>query len=309
MSNLTTLIPPQSFPHPATIPVPVVTTLSAIAHFSRFARLSPVGLMSSIVLDSTLNVAKLAYQYYQATQNADSKAEILAKNIAILRGWNPKLSSDNDNGNYRGQKSLDKKRKSHSKPGESLDKPRSFVYDKIRVVSHSLGCRHLLSALSILMSSEFLNSQTSETSSTLNYLPTSIHLCAAALTESDALPTLTKLCRHNVNVYIYFTEKDTVLSTMFRVMAKGEKAIGEVGLSEETVKYLQTLQTDSSEFHRARLPKLEGDFKNKKRKIKLVDVTGYFDRAIDKVHTGYANRFHRFAASDSYHIDHSHVQI
>ncbi len=82
-------------------------------------------------------------------------------------------------------------------------------HDVVRVVAHSLGCRHAIAAIS---------------SMTANERPDLLHLCAPAVREVDVQVHLRRLVRQHT--YVYYTARDTVLAVPFVVMASGS-ALGE----------------------------------------------------------------------------------
>jgi hypothetical protein len=84
-------------------------------------------------------------------------------------------------------------------------------YRRVRVVAHSLGCRHVIEAVSQLDVEE---------------RPHEIHLCAAACREADVSDKLAGLARERT--YLYFTDKDRLLELAFTPLARG-RALGAVG--------------------------------------------------------------------------------
>ena len=84
-------------------------------------------------------------------------------------------------------------------------------YRRVRVVAHSLGCRHVIEAVTQLGVSE---------------RPHEIHLCAAACREADVTDKLSALAREQT--YLYFTDKDRLLELAFTPLARG-RALGSVG--------------------------------------------------------------------------------
>lgn len=83
-----------------------------------------------------------------------------------------------------------------------------------QVVGHSLGARLLLTTLPLLSTERW---------------PAELHLCAAAATELQARPALERLACTNgaCQAYIYYSPRDEVLTTGFRLVAPhGAKAIG-----------------------------------------------------------------------------------
>jgi hypothetical protein len=84
-------------------------------------------------------------------------------------------------------------------------------YRRVRVVAHSLGCRHVIEAVTQIAVSE---------------RPHEIHLCAAACREADVADKLAALARERT--YLYFTEKDRLLELAFTPLARG-RALGVTG--------------------------------------------------------------------------------
>ncbi|MEE2664119.1 MAG: hypothetical protein VX681_08375 [Myxococcota bacterium] len=81
----------------------------------------------------------------------------------------------------------------------------------VRVVAHSLGCRHAIEAISALPASQ---------------RPDSVHLCAPACLEDTVAARLGSLARSRTT--LYFTPNDLVLRTGFALMAGGT-ALGASG--------------------------------------------------------------------------------
>ncbi|KAL1917224.1 uncharacterized protein VTP21DRAFT_4880 [Calcarisporiella thermophila] len=136
---------------------------------------SLASIAGALVVDVGLHAARLAFQYHQAQKESTERAEALALRLLRLRE----------------------------------------EYDKIRIVSHSLGCRHLVEALGHLSPKEW---------------PDSIHLCAPALAETE---TVSKLLRNpSADIRLYYTPQDWTLAVLFRAIV-GARAMGEVGLRED----------------------------------------------------------------------------
>ncbi|KAL7747512.1 hypothetical protein RI367_007104 [Sorochytrium milnesiophthora] len=171
--EITVYVKGTVFPHVSTVPVPVTTLLNGALMLLRATRVKPIGFVASLLVDTTLNASRLAYQYYTATQSADERSHHLANILANIR----------------------------------------TEYDHVRVVCHSLGTRHLVSALAQLSA---------------DALPNTVHMCASAVTESFVEPYFHRLAKDRV--YVYWTPKDTVLGVMFRAMSRGEAALGHVGV-------------------------------------------------------------------------------
>lgn len=83
---------------------------------------------------------------------------------------------------------------------------------RVRVVAHSLGCRHVIESSSQLTGSA---------------RPHEIHLCAPACLEEEVEDKLANLAQEDT--YLYYTPLDHVLDISFRAMAKG-RALGAAGV-------------------------------------------------------------------------------
>jgi hypothetical protein len=88
-------------------------------------------------------------------------------------------------------------------------------HERVRVIGHSLGCRQVIEASSLLLAAE---------------RPDEIHLFAPACLESEVGDKLEDLAREHA--YLYFTGLDHVLDISFRAMTQG-RAIGAVGLERD----------------------------------------------------------------------------
>lgn len=83
---------------------------------------------------------------------------------------------------------------------------------RVRVVAHSLGCRHVVEGIALLPDA---------------LRPAEVHLCAPACRESDVADKLAGLSREQT--WLYYTRKDRVLDLAFTPIARG-RALGYVGL-------------------------------------------------------------------------------
>lgn len=124
----------------------------------------PVFATRAVVEELTLLAGRLVFQYIVASRRAVERAERLAARLRRLRRR----------------------------------------YDRLRVVGHSLGCRHLVEAVALLDDEQ---------------RPDEIHLCAPAFRERDLADRLGALAREST--YVYYCERDLVLTTSFRAMALG----------------------------------------------------------------------------------------
>lgn len=90
-------------------------------------------------------------------------------------------------------------------------------HERVRVVAHSLGCRHVIEAVSVLEPSA---------------RPSEVHLCAPACSEADVELELENLARERT--HLYFTPADLVLRTGFKLLSgsglSGGDAIGASGI-------------------------------------------------------------------------------
>ena len=87
-------------------------------------------------------------------------------------------------------------------------------HKRVRVVAHSLGCRHVIEATAQLEPRE---------------RPHEIHLCAPACREEDVADKLSGLAREQT--FVYFTDKDRLLDWAFTPLARG-RALGFSGPRE-----------------------------------------------------------------------------
>ncbi|KAG0174369.1 hypothetical protein DFQ28_006649 [Apophysomyces sp. BC1034] len=206
----------------AQIPLPLATLGSAAYLVGRnFRRLShlrlptPASILGAVAVDVGLHAARLAYQFNTAKGESRERAEMLAWRL------------------------LDLRRK----------------HDKLRVVGHSLGCRHITEACGLMRHDE---------------RPDAVHLCAPAMVASDILPHVTQgtggLGRESTA--IYYSPKDITLGIFLRTILMGEHAIGEVGVPGEAKLDPSVVIIDASK-----------------------SLGGYYVGA----HTDYADKFHFFA--------------
>ncbi|KAJ3358879.1 hypothetical protein GGF32_009890 [Allomyces javanicus] len=274
------------FPHISTVPVPVATLGTVAARLLSLRKLTPVGLATSLAVDAALNLGKLAVQFAGAAQRSADGAPHLAETLLNLRR----------------------------------------EYDHVRVVAHSLGCRHLCHALALLDP---------------NDRPDTVHFCAPAMTnavfrraherggfEPDAesnpndarqwgdlhadpplLPPVIPLARRAE--YVYWTPHDVVLGTLFRAANVGSAALGHVGIvppipdppltPAQVVRHADGSQVVARPHVGANDDVMHGGmvahpWVRAPLKIEAVDVSDFFGRSpVRAVHTGYAAGFHFFA--------------
>lgn len=86
-----------------------------------------------------------------------------------------------------------------------------------RVAAHSLGCRLVVDAMPMLPPS---------------HRPAEVHLCAAAVRVSHALPKLDQLVAPQGRLFHYYSSADEALSTGFLLASGGEPALGSAPLPE-----------------------------------------------------------------------------
>ncbi|CAO3591631.1 unnamed protein product [Absidia cylindrospora] len=178
---------------------------------------SPLSIMGALAIDAGLHAGRLAYQFNVATKESEERAETLAWQLLELR------------------------RK----------------HDYLRVVGHSLGCRHIVEACGLMQQNE---------------RPDSIHLCAPAFIKQDILSWVEKGSGGlgKEQTVIYYSHKDLTLGILLRTLLGGAQAVGEIGLLDGPA-----------------APSLDPT-------VKLVDASrslgGYYIGA----HTDYADKFHYF---------------
>ena len=110
---------------------------------------------------------------------------------------------------------------------------------RVRVVAHSLGCRHVIEAVSQLEPAR---------------RPHEIHLCAPACKENDVVEKLQGLARERT--YLYYTNKDRVLDLVFPPLARG-RALGLTGPHRD---YDRLVAVDVGEHFGFRV---HGEYKNR----------------------------------------------
>ncbi len=162
-----------------TVPLPVATSIAGawrVYQKSRNVR-RMAGLGPAVGLIAAEEVVQVVgrflFQYAMAVQAAEQRAHMLAERLAKLRSR----------------------------------------YERVRVVAHSLGCRHIIEASSSLAGRQ---------------RPDEIHLCAPACRERDVAPKLAGLARGST--YVYYCKSDAVLDVGFRLVARG-RAVGSKGLT------------------------------------------------------------------------------
>ncbi|KAI8381389.1 uncharacterized protein BYT42DRAFT_531231 [Radiomyces spectabilis] len=204
------------------IPIPLASLGTAAYFLARSWRqvgqlrwLTPASLAGALAVDIGLHAGRLAYQFHRATDESRERAEMLAWRLLQLRRQ----------------------------------------HDTLRVVGHSLGCRHIVEACALMQPCE---------------RPDAVHLCAPALIASDILPSLSNdsggLGRQAT--VIYYSSKDLTLGILLRAILFGDQAVGEIGLPPCNDLHPSVITVDASR-----------------------SLGGYYIGA----HTDYANKFHYFA--------------
>eukprot|EP01027_Heterolobosea_sp_BB2_P012492 GEZU01018098.1.p1 GENE.GEZU01018098.1~~GEZU01018098.1.p1 ORF type:complete len:243 (-),score=23.19 GEZU01018098.1:407-1042(-) len=174
--------------HKAQYPIPYATLAMVAAKListsirspNPLKLLSPGFIAASAVQELTIVLGNLYWEYRKATISATERAEALAENLLRLRKEN----------------------------------------DYVRIVAHSLGCRHVIEAISLL------DAKNGER-------PNEVHLCAPAVSETSIASHLRELVNMDQggSATIYYSEKDLLLSYLFKLIALGkEEAIGSKGL-------------------------------------------------------------------------------
>jgi len=110
---------------------------------------------------------------------------------------------------------------------------------RVRVVAHSLGCRHVIEAVSQLEAA---------------CRPHEIHLCAPACREKDVAEKLSGLAQERT--YLYYTKKDRMLELVFTPLARG-LALGFTGSQRD---YDRLVTVDVGEYFEFRV---HGEYKNR----------------------------------------------
>jgi hypothetical protein len=110
---------------------------------------------------------------------------------------------------------------------------------RVRVVAHSLGCRHVIEAVSQLEPAR---------------RPHEIHLCAPACREDHVLEKLSALAQERT--YLYYTRKDRVLELVCTPLARG-RVLGFTGTHRD---YDRLVDIDVSEHFDFRV---HGEYKNR----------------------------------------------
>ncbi len=146
-----------------TIPVPVASGAKLAVDVYRAVRYARVAALGATVGLAVAEIgARFVTQYLAAERRAERDAHALAEQLEMLAGR----------------------------------------HARIRVVAHSLGCRQVVAASSMLPPDQ---------------RPDEIHLCAPALIEEDVREQLTSLA--SSQTYLYYSSNDLVLGLAFPIVA------------------------------------------------------------------------------------------
>jgi len=164
---------------PASLPLPVAaaakTAWDVYRAAAKLRRLNVVGNLAILAAEQLARTAQLFVAEYRAAERAAAeRADVLAATLVGLRGR----------------------------------------HDRVRLVAHSLGCRHAIEAIGSLVDAE---------------RPDEIHLCAPALREDDVAPALERLAAGRS--VLYHASGDLVLRAGFALLSGGP-ALGAVGARE-----------------------------------------------------------------------------
>lgn len=202
---------------------------------------TPASIAGALAIDVGLHATRLAYQFSIANQESHERAEMLAWRL------------------------LDLRRK----------------HDYLRVVGHSLGCRHIVEACSLMNPDErygigsYLFMIFNRSIIKKKKRPDSIHLCAPALVAPDIVNQIRKdtggLGRSET--LIYYSQKDITLGILLRAILKGQQSIGEIGLPKQVG--FESNWLDPT--------------------VKSIDVSKSLGGFYVGAHTDYADKFHYFA--------------
>ncbi len=136
-------------------------------------------------------------------------------------------------------------RAARERADETAERLRALAaeHGRVRVVAHSLGCRHVIEAAAQLPPEE---------------RPHEIHLCAPACREEDVAAKLAGIARERA--YLYYTEKDRLLDLAFTPVARG-RALGFNGPSSTYAGLLPIDVSEHFEFW------VHGEYKNRLDRI------------------------------------------
>ncbi|KAL9647412.1 hypothetical protein ABK040_006775 [Willaertia magna] len=153
------------------LPLPVTTLASVTLHLLRSSRfLTPAAIPTVLLTDVIFTTAMLYYEFLKANENATEYAIEFSKELHLLRNR----------------------------------------YNKIRIVGHSLGCKHIIEAIKLLP---------------LEYRPDEIHLCAPAINEEDVKDVLSEGLAKDATFH-YYSKEDYLLSYIFPIISQQKIALG-----------------------------------------------------------------------------------
>lgn len=159
-------------------PIPFITITNfaySLYKSTKVLKAHPAVIATSFLIDAGYHIGRLIHQYYKVEKNTTILSYQLSQELIRL----------------------------HKK------------YKKVRVISHSLGCKLLVNAIKDVPP---------------EFRPHNVHLCAPALDEKTYGPILNEISQRRT--YIYYTPKDVVLSLGLKAL-KGYNPIGSIGLKNE----------------------------------------------------------------------------
>ncbi|AYV82330.1 MAG: hypothetical protein Homavirus31_4 [Homavirus sp.] len=155
-------------------PYPLITTTGhALYSGTKLLRFNPVVLTTGIIFDIALFSSRLLYEYFHADKNTVIYATKLSEDLIRL----------------------------------------SKKYKKLRVISHSLGCKLLMNAI-VKIPPE--------------HRPTTIHMLAPAIVEEEYANVFNNLAKEKT--YVYYCNDDIVLGTILQFI-KSQNIVGASGLT------------------------------------------------------------------------------
>nr|CAG4716284.1 unnamed protein product [Naegleria fowleri] len=132
-----------------------------------FSAASLTALPAMLLTDVALSLAMAYYEFQKANENAKEYAIELSKELHLLKAQ----------------------------------------YGKVRVVAHSLGCKHLIEALKLMP---------------VELRPDEVHLCAPAISEEEAQEILVQGVSTK-NTFHYYSPNDYLLSYIFPIVSSSKR--------------------------------------------------------------------------------------